>query len=237
MRVKTPALFGLIAISMGVPALPSYAQVSKQGDGYLFRMKFSPNQKSVINGTILSSAGGQKFEMGMTVTQVVKSVKNGTATIDYTVNMTKSPVGSQKPTTMTVQMNNRGKMTGGSAGMDMSQMQGYELPEGPVRVGQTWSSTNTVNQAGMSMKVNSTYKLVGLKRVGAFDCAQLAITAKTSGAQMSGTGTGSVFLRLADGSMQQMNMVQNITFSMPGQNGKAGKPMSTSTTIKMSRVK
>lgn len=230
MKTKT-TLTGLLGLAILIAPVAGNGQITSQGGGYLLRIKHTKGDKASYKGTVNTTmATGNKpqtMTMNMTMSQLVKSVANGVATIDVTTSMTGGPMGNQKPTTVTMKMDNRGKMIGGAAGQMPSQ---YGLPEGPVRIGQTWTMDQDMSSAMPGMKVKATYKLLAIKNMNGRQIAEIQATSTTTGGQMSGTGSGTVYLRVADGSMQSMNMKMNFKMSQGQQT------MNISTNIVMNRT-
>lgn len=210
-------------------AKPAEAQITKQGAGYLFRMKFVPNAKASY--TVTASNPMSSNPIKMTMTQVIKSVKNGIATIEFKINSTSQGNVPRDP--MTMQMDSRGRLVGNAAGGMGSMGNNIELPQGPIAIGQTWKGEVSGAQG---MKVSATYKFVGIKKIGNFDCAQVAVSSTGGMAQMKMNGTGTVYMRLADGSAQSMNMSMNMTMTPPSDTKGGGKPMNMTTTITMVRT-
>ena len=224
-----PILFAALSLGLlGLSSTPSLAQISKQGDGYLFRMKFTPGAKASYTMTMSGigapgAAGGGN--MTMKLVQVVKSVANGVGTIEFTVSGGMVP----KPMVQTMKMDGRGKVVGG--GQNMQQIQQVELPANAMKIGSTWKGQmKSATQMG-EMTTNYTYKFVGLKKIGKNDCAQIFVTNTATGASLKTSGSGNVFLRLADGSMETMNMNQKVTISNP----QTAKPMTINPTMTMAR--
>lgn len=228
MRYKAVLVLFAAALAFG-GAKPAEAQITKQGAGYLFRMKFVPNAKASYTVTASNPMSSTPIKMSMT--QVVKSVNKGVATIEYKI--TSSSQGNVPKDPMTMQMDSRGKLVGNSRSAMGNMGNNIELPEGPIAIGQTWKGSVSGAQ-GMSM--TATYKFVGIKKVGNFDCAQIAVTSSGGMSQMKMNGTGTVYMRLTDGSAQSMNMSMNMTMTPPSDTKGGGKPMNISTTISMVRT-
>jgi hypothetical protein len=73
------------------------------------------------------------------------------------------------------------------------------------------------------MTVNSTYKLLGTKLVGGQQCAQIGVTISSTSSMGKISGTGNMYLRMNDCSMQSGDI--NLVLNMPSQGGGTGKPM------------
>lgn len=227
MRYRAVLVLFAAAMAFG-GAKPADAQITKQGAGYLFRMKFVPNAKSSYTVTATNPMSSTPIKMAMA--QTVKSVKNGVATIEFKI--TSSSQGNVPKDPMTMQMDTRGRLVGSSGGA-MGMGNNIELPEGPIAIGQSWKGSVSGAQG---MKISATYKFIGIKKIGNFDCAQIAVSSSGGMQNMKMNGTGNVYMRLTDGSAQSMNMSMNMTMTPPS-NAKGGsKPMNMTTTISMVRT-
>lgn len=226
-------VLGLTLVSPLAPR-PADAQVTKQGNAYLLRMKFTPGQ--TIRHRISTSGDMMPQPMIITSAMRVTRVANGIATIETSTQMPaargqKAP----EPIKQTVQMNNRGVIQGQQQGMGASTP---TLPEKPVRVGESWTGS-VAGMAGLNM--NARYTLAGIKNVGGRQVAEItmSMTGNMSGgggpSRMSGQGRMNLDMR--DGSM--LNGTVNFNMTLPGrrgEDGKPGKPQTFKMTTTMTRV-
>jgi hypothetical protein len=221
-----PIRIALALSTLAFAALGS-AQVSKSGDGYTLRMKFTKGQKiSYETTTTVDMAGMQPMKMPMTMT--VTDVKDGIYTVKYSV----GAIGGQKPQDITLKMNSQGKLVeGNAAGQALTGAGNVQLPTKPVKVGESWSSTAETPVMGSKMKVNSTYTFKGIKKVGGKDVAEIAIKMTSSGGAVGVTGTGTMTLMVSDGSLHGSTM--NIKTSM----GQGSGTASTTYGMKMTVVR
>jgi hypothetical protein len=213
------------------------AQITKQGNGYLLRMKFAPKMSATYSMVSKGSGAGQTFTTTMTVKQTVQSVKNGVATMVYNVSgMTMNGQKStQTPQAITVQVNNRGKIMGNSTGNQMMNSS-IELPAGPVPIGGKWSAKMTVPAGPMgNLTMNSNYKLSGVKTVNGIPCAVIEVSGTGKSAQMNVTTKGTLLLRLSDGSLQSTNQTQTMAMTMGG--GQSGKTQTINVTNTMTMTR
>lgn len=203
--MKLIALVGLAAISLQGSEL-AHGQITKQGNGYLMRMKFTPGAvlKYILDISATSPQSPKPMNMTMTMTQKIKSVKNGVATVE----VSSTPVNGQKVPTQTVTVDNRGKTSGG-AGSSVS------LPEGPIPIGGTWKGSLPGMQQGMAG--SALYKLLSVKNIGGKEQAEIGLSIQVSQGQgMKVTGSGKMFLYTADGSLNNMSMTMNMSMSNQG---------------------
>lgn len=197
----------------------SLAQITKVGDAYQMRMKFAPGQKLVYSMQSTTSAPGQPQPMNLDTefSMKVNSVKNGVADITYSVGpMKMNGRATGGVNTATMKMDTRGKIVGQtSGGQQPTQM---VLPDKPIRVGQTWTSTNSIATMGVPMEVTNTYKLNRIVQKGGRSLAEVSVTISAKG-NISSSGKGTMLLDFADGSLVSATMNQTITVRQGGQQG------------------
>ncbi len=184
---------------------PAQAQVAAQGGGFLLRTKYTKGQSFKYKMTTTVTGGPSKMPpMEIPMTIKVKDVKNGIATLTYSM---KTP-GQSTPSNIEVKVDPRGKMVGGSGIEALQGMgaMGATLPEKPVRIGQTWTQTID-NPAMQGMKLTTTYKFNGLKNVRGAQVAEIGMTIKGTGPQnMTMSGSGTMILLASDGTMRSTSM-------------------------------
>lgn len=196
--------FGKVVCVAGAAAMfgLSGAQVTKQGAGYLFRMKFTKGSKANYVMNMDSNMSGQKVKVNMKMTQTVTAVNNGVGTLKFNIGaMTMSmngkpmqnPAAGQMGKTVEMKMDSRGKVVGGAS---TGQQTSVPLPANPVAIGKSWTETTTTPAMGQSVTVRATYKFVGIEG----SAAKLSISLTGTG-QFSMSGNGFVWLDMADGSL------------------------------------
>jgi hypothetical protein len=201
---------GLTAVLFGVAG----AQVTKQGNGYLFRMKFSPGKTTRYHMLSSGNMQGQKFTTTMVSTQKVLSAKGGIAKIEMKMSDVKvvvngKPMSQKMPQgmqSMTVQMDSMGNAAGSSAGMQQTSI---SLPKSPVAIGSSWKSSATIPMQGQSMTVNATYKFLGIENIGRVRAAKVATTLSGTG-QMAMTGAGTNWIDMSDGSLLKSSIMVTV---------------------------
>lgn len=226
-RFATITKFGL-ALTLAAVCSFATAQVSKQGAGYLFRIKWTKGQTAKYTmATTTSGPSSMKIDMPMSLK--VLSVAGGVGEVEYNVGPATSngkPMGAAQK--VVAKVDPRGKIVGGSA--QAQQMNGsITLPEGPIKPGGTWTGTQTVPGPAGSMTINAKYKFVGIKSVSGQSVAQIDVSMTGGGGSMKISGSGSVYLRTSDGSMQSTNLSQQMTIGT----GQGNQPPMT---IKMNMV-
>lgn len=212
----------LFALAFGA-ATTGQSQISPQGGGYLLRIKYTKGEKAKYIMKISSPM--MKQPMTMTMMQSTKAVNGTSATVDYDISSPQGGMGSQK---VTVDVDNRGRVLKTSApGGD--QLNNVQLPEKPIRIGETWSG-DVSSKGGMAgIKMKSLYKLVGVKNMGGGQCAQIAVSMSGGNAQMKIDGSGTIYLRMKDGSIETTSLATNVTMN------RDGKPMKVAQSITISR--
>ncbi len=232
MNTKSLLLSGLLGLTLVGPLAPrtADAQITPQGGGYLLRLKFTKGQ--VTNYSISTSGAMMQKPLIMKVRMRVTDVKGAIATVENTV--TPPAMGSgapPKPTTETVRINNMGKVVSGTT-PGMSAAATPTLPQGPIKIGQTWKG-DVSGMQGTSMK--ATYKLNAIKTVGTRRVAEITMNMQGSVGAPSGstkmTGTGSMNLDMKDGSM--VSGTVNINVLMP--TGEKGKTQNIAMVTRISR--
>lgn len=194
------------------------AQVTKHGNAYLFRMKYSPGKKVTFKVVSSGSIQGQSFQSNMSISQTVKKVSKGVATITANLSDLKITVGGRTMTqpipanlkNVTLDMDAQGHVKGNSAATQQQTSIAY--PDKPVAIGSSWKSITTVPRpGGQTMKVNATYKFLGLANVNGQAAAKIQMTLDGSG-QTAMSGYGISYIALSDGWMLKSNT--NMTVSM-----------------------
>lgn len=210
---KTICAFGAIILFAAAPA-----QVTKHGNGYLFRMKYSPGKKVTFKVVSSGSVQGQSFKSDMSISQTVKKVNKGIATISASLSDVKITFGSRTMTQpipanlkhVTLDMDAQGHVKGNSAATQQQTSIAY--PDKPIAIGSSWNSVTTVPRpGGQTMKVNATYKFLGLATVDGQKAAKIQMTLKGTG-QTAMNGSGISYIALSDGWMLKSST--NMTVSM-----------------------
>lgn len=215
------------------------AQVTKVGDAYQFRMKYTKGQVTRYQMTtkteLPAGVGGAQqtkpmaMNMVVPVTMTVVSVTGNKATIKQDMGaVTMNGQAMSKPQTQQLTMDDRGqvvgKVSGAGAGMGMEQMSGA-LPDKPLKVGQSYTTNKTVNQMTQNIQMKATSTFVGIKNVGGKQVAEMAIKFTGTGtATMNGTGTS--YYNVADGSLNSMSMTTNMSMTIPNQPQKMSMKLS-----------
>lgn len=210
-----------------------FGQVTKQGNGYLFRIKWTEGQtiRYNIESGMASGPGGKPMSMTMGIAMTVADVKAGIATVK-----TKVTGMGGTPQEVTSKIDSMGKMSGGGSNNPMTNSSNITYPKGPVPVGGSWTENMNMAQGPMGgMKTTTTYRFKGLKNVGGRQFAEIALSVTASGAA-SMKGSGTVLINMVDGMMHTLDLNSALTMAMPGAEGKPGKPMTINTTTKARRA-
>jgi hypothetical protein len=224
--MKRISLIGLALLTAGV----AHGQVTKQGNGYLLRYKWTKGSTFKYTMTTTVNMGGQKQAtpgQSMSFTMRVLDVKNGNATIR--VNGT---FGGNKMDEKMV-LDNRGRVVGKASNSSMAQIANIALPQNAIPIGGTWKSDLSGNLPGGmgTMNANNTFKLVRVANVGGRNIAEIGVNGNLTGmAKM--TVTGRYLMLVSDGSLSGMTMNTSGSFANP--NSSTSQPMKFSavTTLK-----
>lgn len=206
-------IIALAITVLGGAVLP--AQVTKQGAGYLFRLKFSKGQSYKYQMNMSGSGQGQTFIMRMPMTMTVVGVSGVVGTVTYKIGPVSMSVGGKTTNmpnvrTMTLKLDNRGNVVSGA---DASQVQGMGtigLPARPMAIGSTWSAkTKTAAGAAGQMDVQATYRFVGIERQGGINSAKISMT-MTGAGQANVKGSGTMWLAVSDGALVRTDTTMTV---------------------------
>lgn len=217
----------LIGLALMVASAPS--QISKQGQGYLFRAKYVKGTKIKYAMKTTVSGAGQNRQVSSPISMVVKKVVNGVATIDVA---TGPPTVDGKPQgksqTRSVQIDNRNRPVGGESGFE--GFTSFAFPVGAIKPGATWTGVMDQKSPMGQMKLNAKYKFLGVKTVGGKQVAEIQ-TDFTGTLPFKMTGTSKSLLLLSDGSLLSAVAKMNMSISL----GKGSQPMSVNTDMSVTR--
>lgn len=224
-KIAASLLAAGLALALSVPGS---SQITKSGNGYLFRMKFVKGQSINYNMAVASTIAGmaKPQTINMPMSMVVMDVNGSVATVKYKM---QSPVGGAKPQDFTVKMDNTGKLVSGNS----PAMNGISatLPIQAVPVGGTWKNTTGVPAGpGGNMDVTNVYKFLGFKTVNGKQAANVALTMSGKSAGMSIKGGGTMLILSSDGSIYSTALTIDTSLS-----GQGAKPMSMSMKVNLVR--
>ncbi|MCU0315980.1 MAG: hypothetical protein MUC92_05260 [Fimbriimonadaceae bacterium] len=248
MNLKGIFAFTVVGL-VGIAAAPQpgTAQISQQGNKYLFRYKWEKgkvyNYNLAYTMTVPASAGrGATGSAGAPRPQTMNSrfsmkvidVKGGTATIELTM---PAAQGQPAPKPQRMTMDSLGRVQG-AAGSNLSQ-QAPVLPQRAVGINETW--TNTMQVPGMmggTMNMTSTMRLTAVRTVGGRRVAEVNQNIQMRGSGMTGGGSGTYSHDMSDGMVRSARM--NMTMTIPAPPARQGqpqaKPMSIPLTVTISRL-
>lgn len=205
-------LTGLLLLAVGSAS----AQISKQGNAYLFRMKYTKGQTLKFVMKMTGQMNNQAFAMTMPMTEKVTAVSRaGVATMniamgDMAMTVNGKPMTQKMPANMqkvTVEIDSKGNTKGGGG----QQNTNVALPDKAVPIGGSWTANTTAPTGmGQPMEVTATYKFTGIERVGGYNTAKIAVTMSGTGA-MAVSGKGFLWLNMADGSMVKNSTKMSMT--------------------------
>jgi hypothetical protein len=190
-----------MCITLAAACQLSGAQVTKQGTGYLMRMKFTPGQTLKYSMT----SGAKLIKDSMTVViPIVMSVKSVQGNI-ATISLKSGPMvvngapQAHDPQVAVVKLDNRGRPAGGGQALQVAA----ELPERPIKIGEEFTTFKSVTIGTQQLKVTSVNRLTAIKKVGDRTVAVVEERRIGSGA-MQIKGTGTTLLDFVDGSIISM---------------------------------
>ncbi|MDR3691224.1 MAG: hypothetical protein P4L46_17725 [Fimbriimonas sp.] len=181
-----------------VPALclpvSCFAQISKNGAGYILRAKYTKGQVirfQTVSGVDSNDKTISAMRVRVPVKLQVLDVKRGVATVKLTMGAV--VVGGQtfqpeQSTVFALDNRNQGNNTSASIGTN--------LPLKPVKAGTPWTSVMPVNMFGQISKLEGKYRFAGLKQVNGHLVG--VITYELSG---PAEGTGTMMILASDGTM------------------------------------
>jgi hypothetical protein len=229
--LNTIGKIGLLGIAGLMLSQTSTGQVTKSGQGYLLRMKFTKGQtlNYRLNMNMTTPMSTNAMNIVGPIKMTVASVDKGVATLNTTAGpFTSGGKALGKQETATIKQDTMGRIVGG----DANQIQSFvSLPQKPVKVGESWTATNKINAgpAG-AMTVNAKYTLKSVGNVNGKQVANIAVSLSGAG-QMKVNGSGSVQMLVSDGSLMDSTTTLNMTMNNP-QNGQS---MTMKATSKLTR--
>jgi hypothetical protein len=207
-----------------IPAVSS-AQIKKvAGGAYLMRLKFTKGQTNHLELTesivgLPPNVGGAgadgKLNVVMQSKSTVQSVTNGNATMLVSIGPTTLNGKTQGATSplKSVTIDSTGHPVGSAKGQ--GQGFGAKLPEKPVKVGDSWSAPLPVaGAAGGGGSATFTFK--GIKNVDGKQVAVILMSVKNPQIK---SGTGTLYLTVADGAVYKGSITLNTV------NPQTGSPM------------
>lgn len=206
MRGITTALIGSVFL-----AAPLFAQVTSQNGAYLMRIKWKAGDSynfKIVSSTSMPNSTAKPLEMTGGYTITVKSVKNNVATVDFKA----TPIGSSEPIEDTLQVDNRGKVVNADA--NQAPVDFTLLPVKAIKINETWSNQQTLPSPIGQLKVNTTYRLVGIKKVGFKSFAEVNLGLTSTGTDISGSGHGAMLIDMDNGMLYSSTMRQSLKMSM-----------------------
>lgn len=181
------------------------AQVTKSGTGFLLRAKYTPGQTLKYVMSSDAAMGGSKQVMKMTspIVMAVKGVKAGVAEIVVTTGPASLNGQSQGAADKrTVKLDTRNRPIGGPTNYEA--FSSFELPEKPVKPGQSWKGQTKLDTPMGAVTMAATYTFVGIKTVAGKQVAEIksAITGSMMGPIK---GNSTAYLNVADGMLHSVS--------------------------------
>ncbi|MFN7172425.1 MAG: hypothetical protein ACK4P3_06540 [Fimbriimonadaceae bacterium] len=223
-------------LSLAMLASLGSAQITQQGNRYLFRLKLDANRSINYQATSnvnMQGQGADGLKVTMPIRMRITSVRSGVATIESTIgpaNMNGNTQGEAQK--ITSRINSQGNVIGASKGE--SSVTFIPLPRDPIAVGATWESTMPLPSLGAGLpatNTNTRFRFVGVRTVGGTRVAEIS-SFTTANMQQMGTlrMNNTFFLSMADGFLHSGNSSGSMNVSIPT-GGAGSKP--TQQTVRM----
>ena len=227
----TPVL--LIGLCVGVLRVAG-AQITKSGDTYVFRVKFTKGEvihylitttaRPIRGGKALPGSKGPIITTSpMTLTAV--DVKGKVTTLEVTLGpFITDGKEVAKAQTAQMQVDDHNKALNRAKGSPV----GAGLPPDPIKVGGKYSINQSAMRDGKPLSIQATYTFKGIKMVGGRQVAEIVAVTTTKGSVLT-QGTSTIYLSVADGTIVSTMARQTATTL------NAPKPVSMTTETVMSR--
>jgi hypothetical protein len=216
--VRLTRWLSALALCASLSAM-SPAQVTAAKGGYLLRAKYVKGETfRYKTSTSMVGVGGnaKPMKMDAPIVMHVEDVTDGAANIKFSMGpFTVGGSAIQPARTGTMKLDARnGSTDAGPMGSGM----GAQLPQTPVKVGQTWTTTAPVpDTLGQAKQLKAIYKFQGVKTVGGQKVAVITYSL-TGGAK----GSGTVLILASDGTLYSNSVklgfssgvTQGVTVSM-----------------------
>jgi hypothetical protein len=200
----------LVFVALAIAAIGS-AQITKNGSGYLFRMKHTPGStyKFGVVSTLATGGSGQGMKFSLPMIWKIVGVSKGIATVDTTVGpITMGKSQAMQSSKNRIKLDNRGRIVG-QAGAGQQVTPAY--PEKAIKVGASWSAGAPIELPMQGQKkITATYTFKGVRSVGGKPMAELNV--KTSG---QAVGSGTMLILMSDGSLFQSKIKMDLQMTSP----------------------
>ena len=205
-------------------ASAALGQVSKVGNRYLFRVKYTKGE--VLNYKMIASDPGMNADVTMPIKVRVSSVSHGVADVFYSTSVAvNGHVGPSQE--QEVLVDSLGQALDGSTTTLIT------FPAKPIRIGDSWSAALPGSQ--MLDGVRGKFTFAGLRLVGGVNEAIVNIKLNFTGA-MHGSGEGRAQIDAADGQVRLMVFNVLMTAKIPAMQGQPSRTSSIRATTTMKRV-
>lgn len=213
-------LFTAVAFcALLAPSLLS-AQVTKSASGYLFRMKLRQGDSySYTMNSVQQTSPTQSLPINMAYTMKVLKVANGVADVQMTVT---SPL-SKTPQVNTIKMDSRGIAGANPSMQSMNSATGMRLPEKALKVGGTWTETQSMGSGTSVMKVSTVYTFAGVQTVDKVSCAVFDVKTNSTG-PTTVSATGKVYVEMSNGMLFKSDLATTMTINPRPSSGRGGAP-------------
>jgi hypothetical protein len=220
-----PKVF-LAAASIALSQAPASGQITKQGDRWQMRVRYTPGATTRYQmDSVTPGAGQGGGSMRVPVEVKVKSVRGAMATLRVTVGPVALNGRQVAPARVSeFKAGPRGEMSG-AVGPGIESVAGMVFPAKPLRVGETFTDPASKPVPGQTIVAKKSYTFRGVRSEGGRQVAVFEERVTGSGTSALGgqavrtavRGTGTKRFDAADGQLLSAESKQAITLTQGGQ--------------------
>ncbi len=196
------------------------AQVTKQGDAYLFRVKYKKGAKYsfLLSSSSPATSGIPAQKLEVPFSYLVLGTKGDETEVKISVGPSKfnGKPNTPQPQIITATLDDRGKLIK-STQKGMGNLTGVILPEKPVKIGGEFPIKSDNSVDGGALELRGAYAFKGFKTMSGRKVAQFDVRQNSTG-MASISGGGKTFIDVADGLLLLATIDQIVTIQ---QNGKS----------------
>lgn len=193
---------------LGLACAGTWAQVTKSGQGYLFRYNYAKGKTYRFAMESVAKNPGMNLNVGLKFSISVLSVNPKTAKLRYVVeSLTQNGKPMGRSQTFEIEMDRLGNVVGNSG--TVQQLGNVAYPKEPVAVGKSWTRSVNSNAMGLNLNLQGTYKLTGFRSIKGREYAVIAVSMKNTG-DFTVDGSGTMLVDRADGILYEYKMAMTV---------------------------
>lgn len=200
--------FGVALMTLGAGAASSQAQITKQGDRYVFRLGLKKGMKFTLEtvSEVTMSPGQPPMKMNLPVKFNVLDVKNGIAKVEIE---STSPMGNGKPQKSILNVKPNGQLDGAAGPASNA----FIIPSKPLKPGEAYRTQTSMGGGGApGGNADVTYIFRGIQNVSGKQVAAFDVRMVLSG-MMSMQGSGKQYMSVADGIVVSSDLTLTVNLS------------------------